>query len=312
MIFPLKAKMSRKYDHLSDVEAFITVVERGSISAAAVAMSTTPSVISRALARLEKRLGIQLLRRTTRSMGLTDAGALYHEQTRTALTLIDDAERSVQGQGGEVVGRIRLSAPTTYGHFRLPGLLQRFAARFPAVRVDLNISNRNVDMAAENFDFAIRQGELRDSSMIARKLEDAQLVLVCAPSYVQRRGLPRDFEALAQHDCLTFLLPRTGRAVPWQFLRDGVELDWSPRMEAPNAPVQVTDDALGTVSLAEAGLGICQTFRFIAQERLQRGALVEILPELQGRSRPFSLIYPPQRKITAAARAFVDSLLGQS
>lgn len=298
--------MSRKFDHLGDVETFVTVVERGSLTAAAVALSTTPSVVSRALARLEARLGIQLLRRTTRSLGLTDAGRLYLEQTRAALALIDEAERSVQGAGGEVTGRIRLSAPTTYGHYRLPALLQSFAERYPAVRVDLNISNRNVDLAADDYDFAIRQGVLKDSGLVARKLEDAQLVLVCAPSYVQRRGLPRDLADLAQHDCLAFLLPRTGRAVPWQFLRDGEEIDWPPQ------PVlEVTEDALGVVSLAEAGLGICQTFRFIAQERLERGALVEVLPGLKGRSRPFSLIYAPQRRMTAAARAFITCLLGQ-
>jgi len=298
--------MSRKYDHLSDVETFVTVVDRGSLTAAAVALSTTPSVISRALARLEARLGTQLLRRTTRSLGLTDAGRLYLEQTRTALCLIDDAERAVQAEGGEVTGRIRISAPTTFGHYRLPALLQGFAERYPAVKVDLNISNRNVDLAADDFDFAIRQGVLKDSSLIARKLEDAQLVLVCAPSYVQRRGLPRDLDALAQHDCLTFLLPRTGRAVPWQFMHDGEELDWPPA-----SALEVTEDALGVVSLAEAGLGICQTFRFIAQDRLERGVLVEVLPELKGRSRPFSLIYTPQRRMTAAARALITCLLGQ-
>lgn len=299
--------MSRKYDHLGDVETFVTVVERGSLTAAAVALSTTPSVISRALARLEARLGTQLLRRTTRSLGLTDAGRLYLEQTRAALSLIDDAERAVQAEGGEVTGRIRLSAPTTFGHYRLPALLQRFADRYPAVRVELNISNRNVDLAADNFDFAIRQGFLKDSSMIARKLEDAELVLVCAPAYAKRRELPRDLDAPAAHDCLSFLLPSTGRPFPWQFMHDGAELDWSVEPS-----LQVTDDALGTVSLAEAGLGICQTFRFIAQDRLARGVLVEVLPELTGRSRPFSLIYTPQRRMTAAARAFTTCLLDES
>ncbi|KRB83781.1 LysR family transcriptional regulator [Duganella sp. Root198D2] len=296
--------MSRKYDHLSDVETFVTVVERGSLTAAAVAMSTTPSVISRALARLEARLGTQLLRRTTRSLGLTDAGRLYLEQTRAALSLIDDAERAVQADGGEVTGRLRISAPTTFGHYRLPALLRQFAERYPAVRVELNITNRNVDLAAENFDFAIRQGVLKDSGMIARKLEDAQLVLVCSPEYVQRRGLPRDIDALSTHDCLTFLLPSTGRSFPWQFMRADEELDWPPE-----SALQVTDDALGTVTLAEAGLGICQTFRFIAQDRLERGVLVEVLPELKGRSRPFSLIYTPQRRMTAAARAFITCVL---
>jgi DNA-binding transcriptional LysR family regulator len=297
--------MSRKYDHLGDVETFVTVVDRGSLTAAAVALSTTPSVVSRALVRLEARLGAQLLRRTTRRLGLTEAGRLYLEQTRTALCLIDDAERAVQAEGGAVTGRIRLSAPTTFGHYRLPALLRQFAERYPAVKVDLNISNRNVDLVADDFDFAIRQGVLKDSSLVARKLEDAQLVLVCSPDYVRRRGLPRDLEALAQHDCLVFQLPRTGRGFPWQFMRDGEEVDWTPE-----PALEVTEDALGTVSLAEAGLGICQTFRFIAQDRLARGVLVEVLPALQGRTRPFSLIYAPQRRMTAAARAFITCLAG--
>jgi len=296
--------MSRKYDHLSDVETFVTVVERGSLTAAAIALSTTPSVVSRALARLEARLGTQLLRRTTRSLGLTDAGRLYLDQTRAALSLIDDAERAVQAEGGEVTGRLRISAPTTYGHYRLPALLQQFAERYPAVRVELNISNRNVDLAAENFDFAIRQGTLKDSGMIARKLEEAELVLVCSPAYAGRKGLPLAIEDLAQHDCLTFLLPRTGRPFPWQFRRNDEDVDYPP---AP--ALQVTDDALGVVSLAAAGLGICQTFRFIAQDRIERGVLMEVLPRLQGRARPFSLIYTPQRRMTAAARAFVTSLI---
>jgi DNA-binding transcriptional LysR family regulator len=298
--------MSRKHDHLGDVATFVTVVERGSLTAAAVALSTTPSVISRALARLETRLGTQLLRRTTRSLGLTDAGRLYLEQTRAALVLINDADRAVQSEGGEVTGRIRISAPTTFGHYRLPALLQRFAARYPAVQVELNISNRNVDLAAENFDFAIRQGALKDSGMIARKLEDAQLVLVCSPAYARRRGLPRDLDELAQHDCLTFVLPRTGRPFPWQFLRNGEHVDYPPA-----SALQVTDDALGVVSLAEAGLGICQTFRFIVQDRIERGTLQEVLPQLQGRARPFSLIYMLQRRMTAAAHAFRSEAIGE-
>jgi len=113
-------------------------------------------------------------------------------------------------------------------------------------------------------------------------------------------------EDLPQHDCLAFLLPRTGRSFPWQFMRNGEELDWQP-----TSALEVTEDALGVVSLAEAGLGICQTFRFIAQDRLERGVLVEVLPELKGRSRPFSLIYTPQRRMTAAARAFITCLLDQ-
>ncbi|MGO4380407.1 LysR family transcriptional regulator [Pseudoduganella sp. RAF19] len=296
--------MTRRFDHLADVETFVTVVERGSLTAAAVALSTTPSVVSRAIARLEARLGSQLLRRTTRSMSLTEAGQLYMEQSRAAFAQIDEAERAIQGTAGAVTGRIRITAPTTFGNYRLPALLQRFTALHPGVRVDLNISNRNVDLAADGYDFAIRQGMLKDSSLIARKLEDAQLVLVCSPSYAAQAGLPDSIEALAEHRCLSFLMPSTGRAVPWQLRRDGEDIDWTPQ-----SLVQVSDDPLGVISLAEAGLGICHGFHFVVQERLARGALVPVLPQLWGRSRPFSLLYPRQRSLSAAARAFIETLV---
>lgn len=175
--------MSRRFDHLGDVEAFIAVVEQGSLTAGAVALSTTPSVISRAIARLEARLGSQLLRRTTRRIGLTEAGRLYLEQTRAAFSLIDDAERAIQGQEGDLSGRVRLSVPTTYAHYRLPPLLQRFGSQYPRVQVELNITNRNVDLVAEGFDLAIRLGTLPDSGLVARKLEDAALCLVASPEY---------------------------------------------------------------------------------------------------------------------------------
>lgn len=295
--------MGRRFAHLGDVEALIVVVEHGSLTAGAIALGTTPSVLSRAIARLEARLGCQLLRRTTRSIGLTDAGRLYLEQSKSAFALIDDAERAIQGEHGVVSGRIRLSVPTTYGHYRLPGLLSGFVQRFPQVQVDINISNRNVDLVAEGFDFAIRLGQLRDSGLIARKLEDAPLCLVAAPDYLQRMGTPHDIDQLAQHRAIAFLLPSTGRPIPWQLRVAGADVDFQP-----NVQLEVTDDALGVVSLAESGLGICQSYDFIVRERLARGSLVEILPQLRGRSRPFSLLYAAQRRLTAAARAFIDHL----
>ncbi len=295
--------MSRRFDHVADVESFITVVERGSLTAAAVHLSTTASVISRALMRLETRLGSQLLRRTTRSIGLTDAGRAYFEQARAALAQIEEVERSLQGDPNQVSGRVAITAPTTFGHYRLPALLHTLAQRYPGIKIELNITNRNVDLAAEGYDFAIRQGVLKDSSMVARRLLDAPLTLVCAPSYAARRGAPRSVAELAEHSCLSFLMPSTGRPVAWQFMRDGEPFDWTPE-----AATQVTDDVLGVVSLADAGLGVCQSFDFIVRDRIERGALVELLPENAGRSRPFSLIYSERRRLSAAARALLDTL----
>lgn len=299
--------MSRKFDHLGDVEAFVAVVEHGSFTAGAVALSTTASVLSRAVARLETRLGRQLLQRTTRRLGLTEAGRLYFEQACSAFSLFEEAERDVLGQEGELAGRVRLSVPTTYGHYRLPPLLARFARQYPQVQVTLNITNRNVDLIAEGFDLAIRLGHLPDSGLVARKLEDAPLLLVASPEYVERMGAPRTLEDLHHHVCLPFLMPSTGRLAPWVFRDGGRDIDW-----LPDSRLEISDDVLGVVSLAEQGVGICQSYEFIVRDRIERGLLVELLPRLRGRTRPFSVLYAPHRRQSAAARAMIELLVSSA
>ncbi|CAH5507826.1 LysR family transcriptional regulator [Enterobacter cloacae] len=298
--------MSRKFDYLGDVEVFITVVEHGSFTAAAVVLSTTPSVLSRAVSRLEARLGRQLLQRTTRRVGLTEAGRIYLEQARSAFALLDDAEREGRGQEGDLTGRVRMSVPTTYGHYRLPPLLARFAQHYPRVQVELNITNRNVDLIAEGFDLAIRLGQLPDSGLVARKLEDAALLLVASPDYLHRMGSPQTLEELHCHICLPFIMPRTGRIAPWVFRDEERDIDW-----LPGSTIEISDDVLGVVSLAEQGMGICQSYEFIVRDRIQRGQLVEVLPHLRGRSRPFSVLFAPHRRQSAATRAMIDLLTTQ-
>lgn len=298
--------MSRKFDYLGDVEVFITVVEHGSFTAAAVALSTTPSVLSRAVSRLEVRLGRQLLQRTTRRVGLTEAGRIYLEQARSAFSLLDEAERDGRGQGGDLTGRVRISVPTTFGHYCLPPLLARFSRHYPRVKVELNITNRNVDLIAEGFDLAIRLGQMPDSGFVARKLQDAALLLVASPAYLQRMGMPQTLDELQQHMCLPFIMPRTGRIAPWVFRVGERDVDWQPA-----STIETSDDVLGVVSLAECGMGICQSYEFIVRERIQRGQLVEVLPQLRGRSRPFSLIYAPHRRQSAATRAMIDLLTSE-
>ncbi|EKS6643825.1 LysR family transcriptional regulator [Enterobacter hormaechei] len=295
--------MSRKFDYLGDVEVFITVVEHGSFTAAAVELSTTPSVLSRAVSRLEARLGRQLLQRTTRRVGLTEAGRIYLEQARSAFSLLDDAERDGRGQGGDLTGRVKISVPSTYGHYRLPPLLARFSQQHPRVQVELNITNRNVDLIAEGFDLAIRLGQMPDSGLVARKLEEAALLLVASPAYLHRMGVPQTLDELQQHSCLPFIMPRTGRIAPWVFRYDGRDVDWLPR-----STFEISDDVLGVVSLAEQGMGICQSYEFIVRDRIERGQLVEVLPHLRGRSRPFSVIFAPHRRQSAATRAMISLL----
>lgn len=293
----------RKFDHMADVEALVAIVDCGTISAAAVLLGTTPSVLSRAIARLEARLGVQLLRRSTRRLSVTDVGLEYVERMRAVFGTIADTERALQNPDGELTGRVMLSAPTTYGHFRLPAMLAEFSRLHPKVTIDLSIANRNVDLVSEGYDMAIRLGDLSDSRLVARTLEQAELCLVAAPAYIELAGAPAGVEDLALHQCLPFVMPSTGRQAPWLLRERGQDLDWM----AP-ARIRIADDVLGVVKMAEAGAGICQTYRFVAESRLRSGALLEVLPGASGRSRSFSLIYSPHRKMSPACRALIDYL----
>lgn len=295
--------MARRFDYLSDVEVFLAVAQHQSFTAAAIELATTTSVLSRALSRLEARLGNQLMQRTTRQLALTQAGQRYLEQTRTAFALLHDAERDLSGPTGETTGHIRMSVPTTYGLYRLPVLLSRFARRHPAVRIDLDITNRNVDLVAEGFDLAIRPGHFADSGLVARKLEDASLCLVASPAYVKESGAPGTLQDLAQHACLPFVMPSTGRLAHWLFKDGGRDLEW-----LPPTTIRTSGDVLGVVSLALQGMGICQSYDFVVREHLEAGRLVEILPLSRGRSRPFSVLYAPHRSQSAATRALIELL----
>ncbi len=175
------------------------------------------------------------------------------------------------------------------------------------MRIDLSIANRNVDLVGEGYDLAIRHGALRDSALIGRQLEEASLHLVAAPGYVARAGQPDSLAALAGHACLPFVMPGSGRVGPWLFRDEGRDVEWQP-----TGQVMVSDDVLGTIALAESGLGICQVYDFIAQEKIAQGRLVEVLARYRGRSRPFSVIYPPHRQLSPAARALIDWLVANT
>lgn len=301
--------MSRRFNHLGDVETFVTVVDKGSLTKAAVALATTPSVLSRAITRLEGRLGVQLLRRTTRRLNLTDAGQHYLEQARAAFGLIAGAEDGLQNDRDpeRLTGRVRVSVPTTYGHYRLPPILARFSTTFPQVHLELDISNRNVDLIAEGYDLAIRHGALPDSGLAARKLEDVPLCLVAAPAYLAQGGAPNSLAELANHRLLGFVMPSTGRAAPWLLMRNRETTEW-----LPEGQVAVFDDVLGCVSLAEQGMGICQSYGFIVRERIERGTLVEVLPGMAGATRPFSVIFATHRHLPPATRQLIDFLVRET
>ena len=298
--------MSRAFDpvQLGSIELFCKAAELGGFSAAAQALGLTPAAVSRSIARLEARLGVRLFERTTRSIRLTDDGALYQAECRQALEQIAQAERALSGQRQAVSGLLRISLPTTYARYRVMALLPRFMQAHPEVELEVHVGNRNVDFIDDGFDLAVRLGEPQDSRLVARTLEDATLGLFAAPAYLARRGVPRSLAELAQHDCIQFVRPSTGRPMGWLF-RDGArEFEYTYRSRQ-----RVLDDVLGCVDWARAGGGLFQTYHYIADESVRRGELVEVLQAHAGRSRRFSILYPQNRHLSARVRAFVDFLL---
>lgn len=300
--------MARRFDDLmlGSLELFCLAAEHESFTLAAQAAGLNPAAVSRTIARLEDRLGVRLFTRSTRRIQLTEGGRTYFDQCRQALALLRDAESRVAGDQLAPSGLLRLSVASPYAHYRVLPLLPRFRALYPQVDFEVHISNRNIDFTAEDFDLAIRGRTPPDSSLVARKLEDAELVLVAAPSYLARAGEPRSLDDLARHECLQFLLPSTGQPIPWLFRRDGEDVE----VDTPNS-YRCVEDYLGPVTLARQGAGLLQTYRYIVQDDLAQQRLRELLPESGGRSRPFSIIYPNREHTALRVRAFIDFLVEQ-
>ncbi|MCG6575993.1 LysR family transcriptional regulator [Pseudomonas sp. AF32] len=298
--------MKRHFEdlQLGSIELFCLAAEAGSFTAAAQVAGVTPAAVSRSIFRLEERLGSRLFVRTTRSIRLTEAGRTYFEQCRQALTQLVEAQQEVMGAQSVPSGQLRISLPTTYGHHRILPLLPAFRARYPQVSVDIHLSNRNIDFVAEGYDLAIRVRAQPDSSMIARLLEDARLVVVASPDYLRTAATPQTLEDLDDHECIQFELPSSGRRISWLFNVEGKE-----REVFAQGRYSCSDDVLGGVTLAKYGAGLFQTYRFIVERELADGSLVEVLQPYSGRSRPFTLLYPHGRYVPQRVRAFVDFLL---
>ena len=296
--------MQTNATQLTTIALFCKSAELGSFSSAAQAMGLTPAAVSRGVGRLEDRLGVKLFRRTTRSMQLTDDGRTYFEQCRSAIAQIDDAEKNITGQHGEPRGLLRISAPTTYAHYRLLPRLADFKSRYPLVELDINISNRNIDFVEEGYDVAVRLGTPPDSRLIARKLEDARMGVYASPAYLKKQGTPRSLDDLKNrraHTLLPFVLPSTGKLLPWIFMDGSTAIDLMP-----TSHVRVLDDPLGCAVLAASGTGLVQTYSWIAGSYGKQ--LVEVLKPFAGCTRPFYLLYPQNRHLSATVRALVDFL----
>lgn len=298
--------MQRQFEDLllGSIELFCLAAELESFTVAATAAGVTPAAVSRSVARLETRLGVRLFVRTTRQIRLTDAGKRYFEQCRLALIQLADAEREATGQQTAPAGVLRISMPTPYAHYRVLPLLADFRERYPGVTIDVHLSNRNIDFADEGFDLAIRGRAPQDSGLIARKLEDAELVVVASPAYLRKASKLETPDDLVNHDCVQFELPSNGRNIPWQFNVDGEMVELMTR-----GGYGSSGDVLAGVTLARHGAGIFQTYRFIVEEDIADGRLKELLTPYGRCTRPFVLLYPHSRHLSSRVRSFVDFLV---
>lgn len=287
-------------DRARALSLFAAVVEHGSFSGAGRVLELSPSAVSRAVDRIEERLGVRLLLRSTRALSLTAEGQAYLQAARRILADLDDAEQQIADQGAPR-GRLRVSAAVSHGRLCVVPLLGKFATLYPHILVDIAVTDTLVDVAAGQADVAIRFGPLADSSLMARKVGETRRVVVASPDYLARHGTPGAPEDLHGHNCLNF---NFRRAEPiWPFRRDGQDFALSVKgnIEANNG------ETLG--QLAAAGVGIARVGAFGVVQELAEGRLVPILEEFNPEDiELIHAVFVGGASTPARVRVFVDFL----
>lgn len=288
-------------DRFEDMRCFVQVADLGSVTRAAEAMGIAPSAVSRRLKELELRLGVQLLARTTRRMSLTESGQTFCERARRILAEVDEAESEVSDASRMLAGQLRIAAPLTFGVAHLTPIITDFVQAHPALTVDVDLSDRIVDLVGEGFDLAVRIGALRDSSLVARKICDVRVAAAASPEFLDRHGRPERPEHMRDWPALAYV--GSERADIWRFRRpDGSEgsVQLPVRMRANN----------GTVlrNAAAAGLGVVLQPSFILCEAVERGQLETVLTDHSWPDIAIYAVYPQTRHLSAKARSFIDFL----
>ncbi len=287
-------------DTLELIRTFREVASRGSFSMAARSLDVSKANVSKYVAELETRLGVRLLNRTTRTVSLTDAGALLLERSAPLVEMIELTRLELQQRSRLPSGRLRLTAPQGLGHNQLPLLLAKFLAKYPDVTVSLDLSNHVLDMVHEGIDLALRVGPIPDGNVIVRKLQQLPFVVCATPAYWEQRGLPAHPDDLADHDALTFSARDSGHE--WRFEIDGQPYDVPVRSRIN------TTDPMPLVALALQGLGMLWVPRNIVEEHLQSGALQGVLQDYSPRDVWLYAAYTQRRHNSAALKAMLAFL----
>lgn len=289
-------------DLLDSMKMYVLTVEQGSLSAAAAASGISATMAGNHLRRLETRLGMQLLHRTTRRQRLTALGEDYYTRCKEILRLVAETDAQAQKLQLAPAGQLRISAPVTFGTEALMPALANYLARYPEVRVDVSLSDRVVDLVEEGFEAAIRIGQLPDSALIARPLAPYRLMICASPDYLARRGTPNHPQALSQHECLSF---SPAALASWRLQgKDGASrIPVSGRLQVNNG------QALRVAAVH--GLGIVLQPAILLEADVQAGRLVRLFPQHELPVRPMSVVYLQDRYRSPKLRSFVDFVVEQ-
>ena len=284
-----------------EMRTFVNVVERGSFRAAAEALDCTPSAVSKLIRRLEDRLKTRLLHRTTRHIALTPEGETYYARAREILAAIDDIESEISRSGTQPRGRLRVSCGKGVAINGLGPILPEFLDRYPLITVELTITDRVVDLIADNIDVAVRTGTVRDPSLIVRRLTDLERGIFASPPYLARRGTPRTYADLSAHNCIVWTGGPGLQRWPFRDRKSVRQMKIPARI--------VTDDAEAALRLATAGGGLVRVSELLAGPAVREGRLVPVSIQHHAVDQvPMSVVYPQGRHHMAKIRIFVDFL----
>lgn len=289
-------------DRVTSMRVFVRAAIDGSLSAAARHLGMSPAMATKHVNSLEARLGVKLFHRTTRQLSLTEAGSDYLEACQRILADIDEAEAAVASQRVKATGLLRMSVPLSFGSRFVAPMLLEFSQRHPEVRIELGLSDAQVDLIDGGWDLAVRIGRLADSPMQARRLGDSRMLVCAAPRYLDRRGIPRHVADLIQHNCLSYTLSARQDGKQWSFGSNGEH-------QVPISGDLIANNGDALLAAAVQGQGIIYQPHFIVAEALHQQTLVELKldqppVELGG----IHVLYPPDRRPPAKVRVMIDYL----
>lgn len=289
-------------DRIEELAIFVAIIDTGSLTGAAKRLRYSPPAVTRALAAVEERVGTRLIERTTRRLGPTQAGHRFVERARALLNEYSDALSEVSHEGGAPLrGLLRVTAPTIFGRRHVAPLVASFLDLHPAVRIELVLGERNLDLIDERLDLAIRIGQLADSRLVARRVGEIRRTLVASPAYLRKHSEPRSPRDLANHDIVFY--SGFGSPAELQFQTRG------RRRSIRLTPRIMVTDVDTMLSMVRAGRGIGRAFSYQVATEIASGKLLRLLPTFEPPALPVQVVVPSSRLMTPAVRAFMDHII---